>query len=95
MYYCCSGFVSSAIHLPTGKTVAIKKVHGLFDDLFDTKRILREIRILRQLKHENIIKIVDILLPDDLATYGELYIVFEFMDSDLDKVGSISILISQ
>jgi serine/threonine protein kinase len=37
------GKVSEAIHLPTGKRVAIKKILNLFEDLIDTKRLLREI----------------------------------------------------
>lgn len=37
------GKVCEAIHKPTGKTVAIKKMLNLFEDQIDTKRLLREI----------------------------------------------------
>ena len=56
--------------------VAIKRIEGLFVNMADAKRILREIRILRELRHENIIPIMDIIKPPNLSTYNELYIVF-------------------
>lgn len=34
--------------------VAIKKLHKI-EDLVDAKRVLREIRILRSMQHENIL----------------------------------------
>lgn len=33
---------------------AIKKIPKAFDDLVDAKRILREIKLLRHFKHENV-----------------------------------------
>lgn len=38
----------------TGERVALKKISGVFDDLTDAKRILREIRLMQALKHENV-----------------------------------------
>jgi mitogen-activated protein kinase 1/3 len=66
--------------------VAIKRIDGLFDNMADAKRILREIRILRELRHENIIPIMDIIKPPNLSTYNELYIVFALRDTDLLKL---------
>lgn len=43
--------------------VAIKKVPGVFDDLMDPKRVVREIRLLRRFKHDNVMKVADILPP--------------------------------
>ena len=34
--------------------VAIKKVPRAFDDAVDAKRILREIKLLKKFKHENV-----------------------------------------
>lgn len=48
------GVVVSATDKTTGESVAIKKVDGIFDDLVDAKRILREIRLMRILNHENV-----------------------------------------
>jgi mitogen-activated protein kinase 1/3 len=38
----------------SGKNVAIKKLHKI-EDVVDAKRVLREMRILRHLVHENIL----------------------------------------
>ena len=39
---------------------AVKKVTNAFQDLVDAKRIVREIKLLRFLKHDNIIRIRDV-----------------------------------
>ena len=55
------GFVASALDTKTGNKVAIKKIKNAFSDLIDAKRILREIKLLRQFNsHENIVTILGI-----------------------------------
>jgi serine/threonine protein kinase len=44
----------SASDQVSGKKVAIKKIPKAFDDAIDAKRILREIRLLKQFDHENV-----------------------------------------
>ena len=68
----------------TNKKVAIKKINTLFNDLVDAKRILREIKLLRHFKHENIIGLCD--LTPSPGPLEELYIVMDFMDTDLHKI---------
>lgn len=41
------GKVAEALHKPSGRKVAIKKMLNLFEDVIDTKRLLREIQILK------------------------------------------------
>lgn len=48
------GLVMSAIDTTSGRAVAIKKISAVFDDLVDAKRVLREIRLMRVLRHENV-----------------------------------------
>lgn len=43
--------------------VAIKKIDKAFEHKIFTKRTLRELRLLKLLKHENIIGVDTILLP--------------------------------
>ncbi|KRX01275.1 Protein kinase-like domain [Pseudocohnilembus persalinus] len=50
-------------------------------DIVDGKRILREIRILRHLNHENIIQLTDLHYDQE-----NIYIITQFMDVDLHKV---------
>lgn len=48
--------VVSALDTVTGKRLAIKKCANLFVDPVDARKIGREIRIMSQLNHPNIIK---------------------------------------
>jgi serine/threonine protein kinase len=48
--------VCAATDLKTGEKVAIKKITKAFSNLVQTKRTLREVRILRHFNHENIIQ---------------------------------------
>ena len=48
---------------PVRSQVAIKKMTNVFEHKIFTRRILRELRILRLLKHENIIDLIEIILP--------------------------------
>lgn len=80
------GHVCEAYDRQEKKVVAIKKIHRVFEDMVDCKRILREIAILNRLKHEHIVKIVDICVPETLTKFDEMYIVLEIADSDFKKL---------
>jgi mitogen-activated protein kinase 1/3 len=69
----------------TGKQVAVKKIEHAFKDLVDGKRHLREVQLLRQLKHDNIVSILDMFMPES-RDFNDIYIVQDLMDSDLHKV---------
>uniref|UniRef100_A0A8D0HNT4 Protein kinase domain-containing protein n=1 Tax=Sphenodon punctatus TaxID=8508 RepID=A0A8D0HNT4_SPHPU len=58
------GVVSSARRKDTGQQVAIKKIPNAFDVVMNAKRTLRELKILKHFKHDNIIAIKDILKPN-------------------------------
>lgn len=80
------GMVCEARHIASGERVAIKHVTKIFDDIIDCKRLLREIFILRYLNHPNVVRIRDIILPSNLDTFNELYVVMEHAQSDLKKL---------
>lgn len=80
------GSVCEAFDNKRKKLVAIKRIAHMFEDLIDCKRILREIAILDKLKHEHIVEIYDIVAPNNMHTFDELYIVMEICDSDLKKL---------
>ena len=69
-----------------GKEVAIKKIVNIFDNLTNAKRLLREIKILRMLQHVNVISLREILPPVDPQRFDDLLIVFEFVETDLQKL---------
>ena len=80
------GMVIKALHIPSGKEVAIKKILNLFDNETDTLRILREIYLIKRLNHPCVDKLLQILDPIDPKTFREIFLVLELADSDLKKV---------
>jgi serine/threonine protein kinase len=59
---------------------------GVFEDETDCKRILRELKILRVLKHQYVVELLDIIEPKDMDNFETVYIVLELAESDLKKV---------
>jgi len=59
---------------------------NIFEDETDCKRILREITLLRKLKHPCVVELIEILMPTDINNFTTIYIVLEFAESDLKKV---------
>ena len=80
------GVVCSALDTVTGEKVAIKKINDIFEHVSDATRILREIKLLRILRHPDIVEIKHILLPPSARDFKDIYVVFELMESDLHQV---------
>eukprot|EP00198_Chlamydomonas_reinhardtii_P001516 XP_001690852.1 mitogen-activated protein kinase 3 [Chlamydomonas reinhardtii] len=80
------GVVASAKDSVTGEKVAIKKIGNAFENLTDARRTLREIKLLRHLKHDNIIAVKDILKPPAKDKFNDVYLVYELMDTDLHQI---------
>ncbi|XP_044503853.1 mitogen-activated protein kinase 20-like isoform X2 [Mangifera indica] len=80
------GVVCSAIDTHTGEKVAIKKIHNIFEHISDAARILREIKLLRLLRHPDIVEIKHVMLPPSRRDFQDIYVVFELMESDLHQV---------
>ncbi|KAI0067013.1 Pkinase-domain-containing protein [Artomyces pyxidatus] len=79
------GIVCSAVHGPSQRKVAIKRITP-FDHSMFCLRTLREIKLLRHFHHENIISILDILQPPSIDEFKEVYLVQELMETDLHRV---------
>ena len=64
----------------TNQVVAIKKVK--FDNIDEgiPSTALREIAVLKELKHENIVQLFDVC-----NRYSSLFLIFEYCDTDLHK----------
>ncbi|XP_052177738.1 mitogen-activated protein kinase 19 isoform X2 [Diospyros lotus] len=80
------GVVCAAIDTHTGEKVAIKKITNIFEHTSDAVRILREVKLLRLLRHPDIVEIKRIMLPPSRRDFKDIYVVFELMDSDLHQV---------
>lgn len=79
------GTVASFQDPKTKQKVAVKKITDAFNDLVDGKRILREVKLLRTFKHDNIIQILD-MYPPDHPDFDDIYIVTDLMETDLHRV---------
>nr|XP_023919756.1 cyclin-dependent kinase D-3-like [Quercus suber]XP_023919763.1 cyclin-dependent kinase D-3-like [Quercus suber]XP_023919771.1 cyclin-dependent kinase D-3-like [Quercus suber]POF25221.1 cyclin-dependent kinase d-1 [Quercus suber] len=75
------GVVFKAIDTKTGQTVAIKKIRLGKQKEGVNFTALREIKLLKELKDPNIIELID-AFPHK----GNLHLVFEFMETDLEAV---------
>lgn len=80
------GIVAAAIDIHTGERVAIKKISNVFEHVCEATRILREIKLLRLLRHPDIVEIKHIMLPPCSREFKDIYVVFELMETDLDEV---------
>lgn len=80
------GIVCSARDEQTGEEVAIKKIGRAFADRTDAKRTLREIVLLRNMNHPNVIAIRDVIRPPNPEHFQDVYIVYEIMPTDLHEV---------
>ncbi|KAJ7897740.1 mitogen activated protein kinase tmk1 [Mycena leptocephala] len=81
------GTVFTAIHKPTGRPVAIKKMVPFRHPML-CLRTLRELKLLKLFAcaHENIVSILDVLKPPSLDSFRELYVVQELMAIDLHSI---------
>lgn len=83
------GTVVAALHKPSGRSVAIKKVLPFEHTLF-CLRTLRELKLLRFFSetcvNENIVSILSIIKPPSFDDFKEIYFVQELMQTDLHRV---------
>ena len=80
------GKVALATRRSTGQKVAIKRMENIFEDETDCKRILREVTLMRKLKHPFVVELVELLYPADPTSFDTLYVVMEYAESDLKKI---------
>ncbi|KAH9082093.1 CMGC/MAPK protein kinase [Lactarius deliciosus] len=83
------GTVVAALHKPSGRQVAIKKVLPFEHTLF-CLRTLRELKLLRFFSetcvNENIVSILSIIKPPSFEGFKEIYFIQELMHTDLHRV---------
>lgn len=78
------GIVWKAIDRRTGEIVALKKIFDAFRNQTDAQRTFREIMFLKEFStHANIVKLLNVLKANNDR---DIYLVFEYMDTDLHNV---------
>ncbi|KAH8581813.1 mitogen-activated kinase 1 [Cryptosporidium sp. chipmunk genotype I] len=84
------GIVWKSIDRRTGEVVAVKKIFDAFQNSTDAQRTFREIMILTELSgHENIVNLLNVLRADNDR---DVYLVFDYMETDLHAVIRANIL---
>lgn len=84
------GIVWKATDKKSRKTVALKKIFDAFQNATDAQRTFREIMFLQKMdNHENIIKLLNVLKAENDR---DIYLVFEYMETDLHAVIRANIL---
>ncbi|KAG2385460.1 hypothetical protein C9374_003275 [Naegleria lovaniensis] len=83
------GIVWKAVDKKTRQTVALKKIFDAFQNATDAQRTYREIMLLQNLHHDNIVRLLNVLKADN---DNDIYLIFEFMDTDLHAVIRANIL---
>lgn len=84
------GIVWKAIDKKSRDVVALKKCYDAFQNATDAQRTFREIMFLQELSgHENIVHLINVLKADNDR---DIYIVTDYMESDLHAVIRANIL---
>ncbi|XP_010121766.1 PREDICTED: mitogen-activated protein kinase 4 [Chlamydotis macqueenii] len=85
-----NGLVLSALDSKSCRKVAVKKI--TISDARSMKHAFREIKIIRRLDHDNIVKVYEVLGPKgtnlrgDFFKFNMVYIVQEYMETDLARL---------
>ncbi|XP_069427835.1 cyclin-dependent kinase 1 isoform X2 [Ovis canadensis] len=74
------GVVYKGRHKTTGQVVAMKKIRLESEEEGVPSTAIREISLLKELRHPNIVSLQDVLMQD-----SRLYLIFEFLSMDLKK----------
>ena len=81
------GVVCAAKDNRTGRKVAIKKIPRAFDEVTTAKRTYRELKILRHLRHDNVISILDVMEPPEIeSSLQDVYVILDLMETDLHHI---------
>lgn len=84
------GIVWKAVDKRTRETVALKKIFDAFQNATDAQRTFREIMFLQEMNnHENIVRLLNVLKADNDV---DIYLAFEYMETDLHAVIRAGIL---
>ncbi|TRY60110.1 hypothetical protein DNTS_012010 [Danionella cerebrum] len=71
----------------TGFKVAVKKLSRPFQSIIHAKRTYRELRLLKHMKHENVIGLLDVFTPaTSLEEFNDVYLVTHLMGADLNNI---------
>ncbi|CAK9439582.1 uncharacterized protein LODBEIA_P36820 [Lodderomyces beijingensis] len=87
--------VYKAVHLPSGKDVAIKILRKFQMDQQQKQAVLKEVTIMRQLKHQNCVRFIEFIdspvyyyIVQELVSGGEIFtmiVKYTYLSEDLSR----------
>lgn len=80
------GKVMEVMHVPTGKKYAVKRFEDVFTKDCRDQRLLRELSILKNVKHSCVNKLKCVMEPANYDDFNEAYIVLDLCDMDMKKL---------
>lgn len=84
------GIVWKAIDRRNGEICALKKIFDAFRNTTDAQRTYREVFFLTKFSsHQNVVRLLNVVRADN---HRDLYLVFEYMDTDLHQAIRAGIL---
>ena len=85
------GIVWKAIDKKTREVVALKKCFDAFRNATDAQRTFREIMYLQEMSgHDNIVRLLSVIKADNDR---DIYLTFDYMETDLHAVIRANILV--
>lgn len=87
------GQVCSATDSTISNEIAIKKLSRPFQSVMHAKRAYREMRLLKHMRHENVISLLDTFTPqNDINNFQDVYLVTPLMGADLNNIVKVQTL---
>jgi mitogen-activated protein kinase 15 len=83
------GHVWKVVDRRSRRQLALKKIFDAFQNATDAQRTYREITILTQLDHPNVVKLDRVIRA---RNNRDLYVAFEFMEADLHSLVGETVL---
>ncbi|PSS03781.1 cmgc/cdk/pitslre protein kinase [Coniella lustricola] len=81
------GWVARAKEIATGKVVALKRLKIEANDRNGLPVTgLREIQILKECEHRNIVRLQEVVVGEDTAKIENIFLVLEFLEHDLKSI---------
>ncbi|KAG5399726.1 hypothetical protein IGI04_014333 [Brassica rapa subsp. trilocularis] len=80
------GVVCAVVDMHIKENVTMKKINDIFEYISDALCILREVKLIRLLRHLDVVEIKNIMCPPFTREFKAIYVVFELIESDLHQV---------
>lgn len=74
------------LHIPSKKYYAVKRFEDVFSKELRASRLLREVTILKTVKHPCLNQLKTVIPPEDYDNFNDCYLVLDKCDMDMKKL---------